>query len=437
MNKVVTSAGLLALGAASLYGYDPDMTRAKTGRPWTVSATVRGFYDDNPTTTPDKTPVGINPVSGRTVFNEPEGSFGVEVSPSVHVNLPLEQTFIRAGYIYSLRYYDERDPHDIDQSHEFNALLRHAFSPRHDISLAESLVITEEPTVLESQGIISSPTRTDGDTLRNRAAVDYNLGLTRTLALGLGYANTFYDYDQEGVGSRSALLDRMEHLFRADGRYEFNPSLVGLLGYQFGMISYNGDDAIFAGSRDEGDVRDAHSHYVYVGADHDFSQRLRGSIRVGAQYTDYQEVSDSEVNPYLDASLTYLYRQDSSIQAGVKHARNATDSVNPDPADPSDITLDQESTAGYVQLIHRIIPNLTGSLFGQVQYSTWQGGDLDGDNEVIYLLGANLEYRINRYLSAEIGYNFDLLDSDMDDDSRYDVRGYDRSRYYVGLRATY
>ena len=114
----------------------------------------------------------------------------------------------------------------------------------------------------------------------------------------------------------------MEHLFRADLRRQFNPSLVGLIGYQFGIISYTGDDPISPLSPDEGDVRDAYSHYFYVGADHDFNDRLRGSIRVGGQYTDYQEVSETEVNPYLDASLTYLYRQDSSLQAGKLKSAN-------------------------------------------------------------------------------------------------------------------
>jgi hypothetical protein len=446
MNKVVTSAGLLALSAAALYGYDPEMTRAQTGRPWTVAATVRGFYDDNPVTTPDKLPVGEK--NGRTVFLKPEGSFGFEVSPSVHVNLPLEQTFIRAGYVYSMRYYDDREPDNIDQSHEFNALLRHAFSPRHDISVADSFVYTQEPSVVDQFGIVTAPTRTDSDILRNRANVDYNLQLNQVLGLGLGYVNSWYDYEQSGAGSRSALLDRMEHLFRADLRYQVNPSLVALIGYQLGINNYTGDDPIYGAPNDDflgtklynpkSDIRDSYTHYIYAGVDHDFSLKLRGSVRAGVQITDYHELGDTETSPYADASLSYLYLPGSSLQAGVKHQRNATDVATPGKNGVP--TLDQETTAGYVQLTHQITPKLTGSVLGQVQFSSFNEGMEDDENETLYLLGINFEYRINYHFAVEAGYNYDLLDSDVEttfNGKRYDARGYDRNRVYIGLRASY
>src|SRR5688500_18806227 len=123
MKHVLTSAGLVALGVTALNAYDPQMTRQLTGRPFTVGATVRGFYDDNINTSP-------KPLE--------EESFGVEVSPSIHINLPMEQTFIALGYIYSLKWYEDRDPRNYDQSHEFNGKLRHQFSPRHDIGIDDA-----------------------------------------------------------------------------------------------------------------------------------------------------------------------------------------------------------------------------------------------------------------------------------------------------------
>ena len=77
MKQVMTSAGLLALGAASLYALDPEMTRQQSGGPFSVAATVRGFYDDNINTAPRK-------------FES--DSFGAQVMPSIHLNLPLQQT---------------------------------------------------------------------------------------------------------------------------------------------------------------------------------------------------------------------------------------------------------------------------------------------------------------------------------------------------------
>ena len=433
MKKIATSAGLMALGAATLYGqYDPERSWENSGKPWTVAATVRGFYDDNPTTTPEGNRPG------------PNGSYGIELSPSAFVNLPLDQTFIRAGYIYSARWYEDRDP-STDQTHEFVAALRHAFSPRHEIRVADSFVIANEPRVVDDVGIITAPTRTENDILRNRGTIDYDLMLTQVLGLGLGYGNTWYDYEQDGAGSRSALLDRMEHLFRADLRFQVNPSLVALVGYQLGINTYTGDEFIYTqGQRDiiEGElglpasifnqmseVRDSYSHYVYAGADHDFNPGLRGSVRVGYQYTDYHEADDSASNPFVDAALTWAFRPTSSLQVGVRHMRNATDIVTFDGRGRA--TLDQESTAAYAKVSHRIVRDLTGSLLGQVQNSTFEGGSVDGDNETIYLVGVNLEYRLNRHVAFETGYNFDRLSSDITN------RSYNRNRVYVGVRASY
>lgn len=445
MKKIVTSAGIVALGAATLYGYDPEMTRAQTGRPWSVAATVRGFYDDNPTTSPDRFPSSTK--LGTFRVGEPDDSFGFEVNPSVQVAIPLEQTFLRAGYNYSLRYYEDRDPDNYDQTHEFTALLRHAFSPRHDITVGDSFVISKEPTVIDNgaSAIITVPTRTEKDVYRNRGTIDYNVMLTEVMGLGLGYANTWYDYDRSGAGSLSALLDRIEHLFRGDLRWQLNPSLVGLIGYQFGVASYTADEFLIPGAVAglKSEDRDTYSHYVYVGADHQFNQKLHGSVRVGGRYTDYHEIGDDQLSPYADASLSYSYLPGSFIQVGLRHDRNATDIAAPKVGGGRP-TLDQESTGVYAQLKHQITRDLTGSLLAQVQHSTFNGGAADDQNETFYLFGLNLEYRINNHWAVETGYNFDLLNSDLTFGpgagpllAGEDARSYDRNRVYVGVRASY
>ncbi len=470
MKKMVTSAGLMALGAVALHGYDPGMIRTISGSPFTVAATVRGFYDDNPTTLPDEFAVGVKR-NGKLEIGHPEDSFGFEVSPSVHVSLPLDQTFIRAGYVYSLRYFEDREPENLDQSHEFNALLRHTFSPRHVISVDDSFSVSEEPAVTDRFGIITAPTRSNGDTLRNRGTIDDMFTLTELVGLGLGYVNTWYDYDQTGGGSRSALLDRIEQSIRGDVRFQVDPTLTALVGYTFGMNNFIGNqflvsdvlraqlNAELEGLRalpdptagesariaeikrirsNKSDVRDSHTHYVYVGAEKDFSHKLRGSLRMGAQMVDYFNSGESDVSPYADAALTYVYMPECSLQLGARHSRNATDISTPDSKGQP--TLDQESTSGYAHVIHRLTRDLTGSLLFQVQNSSFSYGGVDGEDETMYLIGLNLEYRINLHWSVEVGHNYDLLDSGLENKvggRTFDARGYDRNRTYIGVRASY
>ena len=54
----------------------------------------------------------------------------------------------------------------------------------------------------------------------------------------------------------------------------------------------------------------------------------------------------------------------------------------------------------------------------------------DDKTDLIYGLGLNLEYFFNSYISAEIGYNWDKMDSDI-------IGNWDRNRVYIGVTARY
>src|SRR4051794_40366494 len=110
MKKILASAGLVALGVSGLHAASgPNLSAAEATKPWSISAALRGFYDDNYTTSPNPTR---------------RDSFGYEVTPSVSLNLPLENTFIGASYEYSLLYYEDRGTYD--QQHKFDGILDHS-----------------------------------------------------------------------------------------------------------------------------------------------------------------------------------------------------------------------------------------------------------------------------------------------------------------------
>ncbi|MEO5803462.1 MAG: outer membrane beta-barrel protein [Verrucomicrobiota bacterium] len=419
MKKFLTSAGLVALGVSGLQAaYAPDLTEMEASKPWSVSAALRGFYDDNYTTSPSS-------VS--------EESFGYEFTPSVSLNLPRDQTFLGASYEYSLKYYEARKNGKYDQSHKFDGRLDHAFSERYKIEVDDSFVIAQEPEILAPSGTApGTALRTEGDNIRNLGSIRFTAQATELLALELAYANTFYDYQQDesdvppGVDSRSGLLDRMEHLASLDLRWQVVPDTDVILGYAYGMVDFNGDEQITnpdvkVGGRVPSDERNSRSHRVYVGADHRFNAQLSASVRIGGEHTDFYNAGESTVSPYADANVTYQYNRANSIQVGLTHRRNQTDVAS----------LDQETTVVYGSITHKITPNLIGSLLVQGQYSTFEKGANDGDNEIFLISGLNLTYHFNPHFLAEAGYNFDRLDSDVGG------RSYSRNRVYVGVRATY
>src|SRR4051794_4357856 len=121
MKKLITSAGLAALGAASLnaqqvYAPAPGLTTTQLSKPWSVSAAVRGFYDDNYALTPSGG--YVDPVSGQRI--KPQSSWGYEVTPSVGLNWAMEQTYISLAYVYSAKYYEDRRDNKWDQAHQVN-----------------------------------------------------------------------------------------------------------------------------------------------------------------------------------------------------------------------------------------------------------------------------------------------------------------------------
>src|SRR5437773_1159230 len=95
MNKFVTSVGLLALGAASAKALDVPGQTPTMVKPWSVSASLRGFYDDNFNTVP-------NDVSGR------KSAYGFEVSPNLTWQWTSPQTKASFAYVYDFKYYDHR-----------------------------------------------------------------------------------------------------------------------------------------------------------------------------------------------------------------------------------------------------------------------------------------------------------------------------------------
>lgn len=60
-------------------------------KPWSVAASLRGFYDDNINLSPTKV-----------------DSFGIEISPSVDFGLAGEQTSFNLGYQLNAKWYDTR-----------------------------------------------------------------------------------------------------------------------------------------------------------------------------------------------------------------------------------------------------------------------------------------------------------------------------------------
>jgi hypothetical protein len=439
MKKVIASAGLVALGAAATQTALCQLV--ETDKPWTLSATMRGFYDDNYDTQPSG--------PGR------RSSFGFEGRPSAAVNWENGGTTLTASYTLDARYYTDRINNDTDWSHDFEAFFNHNFSSRMSLDIRDSFVVAQEPEVLDPSSPAGEPLRLNGNNIRNMGAINFHDQLTPLLGIVAGFKNTMYDYQDtsdttSGTGaglestktSLATLLNRLESTWTLDTRWTILPTTVGVIGYQFEWVDYTRNQPInlgFPGPHGPimSDNRDDYSHYAYVGVDHSFRSDLRGSVRVGGEYVDYYKAlapnTDHSLSPYADVSLDWTYTEAGDLVVGFRHSHNQTDQAGTASVNGS-YTFDQESSAVYASVVQRltpISPNLTATVTGQYQNAAYHGGALEGESDNLYLVGLNLTYQFNRYFSADLGYNYDKLDSDIAG------RPYDRNRVYIGVTGSY
>jgi len=450
MKKIVASVGLVALGASTLNAaYTQGLTELETQKPWSVGLTLRGFYDDNI----------------EASHNGKIESFGYEVNPWAGIHWVGDQTLIGATYSYSGKYYDETRS-DTDEhwshAHNFDAMLQHAFNPRFNFQVRDSFVIGQEPDVLRAGDSFPTVQRISGDNIRNFATIAFNAQITPVFGLHAGYDNALWNYDQSGIdvprdsfgqtlpglqpifSSYSGTLDRMEQSGYIDARWQLGPETVGLIGYRYRHVEYTGDEFIngaafvaapgatpvpVAGLKS--DVRNYDSHYGYLGVEHRFRPDLFGSLKAGVRYTDnYNDPNGAtDTGPYVQADLNYEQSADTTFSAGFSQDFNTTDIVG----GAGDFVRGVNNSVAYLSFRHRLAPSLYLTGQGTFQYSIFQGGGAtyDGQADMFFLAGVNLEYWFSKHFSGSLGYNYDNLSSDIPN------RDFDRNRVYIGVSATY
>ena len=467
-NKFV-SAGLVAIGAAGLQSAFADGLDIVTPKAWNVSATLRGFYDDNYTAT-----------------GAGKGSPGIEFSPTISYHFPLQQTEIGMRYIYGLYYYQQRqeaniDP--IDQTHQFDFWLDHAINERWKANVTDTFVIGQEPALLSPNNL--TVYRANGNNIANRGSVGLETEWTRKFSTALSYGNNIYDYENSGskvanaptvnlativapVLTRNGItgwqtvspslagsLNRVEQNFALDLQWHFQPETMGFVGYNLGLVNYTQGEEIGAFNFASGysgpilgpyaanspkhvvyysDSRDSLTHYGYVGVQHSFTANLSASARGGVSYTDsYNDPlqETTSLSPYADISASYTYLPGSYMQIGFTHDINTTDIAAVDTKSGS-LTQYQESSSFYADINHKLNPKTLATLIARYQYSTYNGGPYNNGSDAVFSFGANLHYQINRYFAADAGYNFDDLTTGVNDG-----HAYVRNRVYIGLSAGY
>jgi hypothetical protein len=232
------------------------------------------------------------------------------------------------------------------------------------------------------------------------------------------------------------LLNQVDQNAGLDLQWHLQLETMLFVGYQVSLYSYTGNEQITPDvppnsppsySKD----RDLLVNQVHVGLQHQFTANLGGKVSVGAQYADNYNADPTTKSwsPYANASLDYTYSKGSYVELGFSQGINSTYVAQ--VVSGAGLTQYQESSTVYGSINHRFTEKILGSLIGQYAYSSFHGTGIQSDADQQISAGLNLSYQFNRYLSGDIGYNYDDLISNRPG------AAYDRNRYYIGLTATY
>lgn len=446
MKTIVTCASIAAVGAAGLQAQ--ELRNPEPQKPWSISAKVRGFYDDNYATAPNNQSIpGVR---------EKRSSWGVNIVPYFNVELLQDLTTIRFMYRWDGRWYADRGATnqnmEWDNTHQIRLGINHEFCEQYSIDVFDEFVISQRPDILApASGQYATFTRSDGNNLRNYGGAAFNGMWSERLGSRIEYSNTYYDFEQDAPPgglvapgwwtSRSALLNRMEHRATLDLRYQSRPTMVGLIGYRFEYTDQTGDTPlgvdVTTGSPILPSVRNRQGNFFFIGGEHTFNELHMLNWRAGVEWARYPDATANmkgdRLLPYVDLMYQYLFNDRTKLQLGMKNEMFQTDiafatlgsAVGEGP------TQDAMASSVYAAVTYDITARLTALGRCYTQFSRFNGGIADRDYDFWYTADINLNYEINKYLDAEIGYAWDRLDSDLP------ARRYTRNRFYFGFHAVY
>jgi len=293
-------------------------------------------------------------------------------------------------------------------------------SERYQLDFSDSFVMSQEPELSDGSG---TPLRVEQSFINNQADATLGTSLTDRLQLQLTQGYAFNNYLGESNSNPvTSLIDSTTLSSSIIGTYELTPRSNLNIRYDYEQM--NLDDSKQIGPNISADVRDSQTQRLTLGAEHSITPQLSVGLRGGIELVEFSnaphELDPTLVSPYAQANLAWRYLPNSIFSGSVTYQQRPTDipiSLSETPL------LSQQSLAVSGQISHQLTSFLNASIIAK-----YQNSDYGFATENFSQTGIDLTYRINDTLSANAGYNFDILDSE------FLRREYNRNRFYFGFQ---
>ena len=307
-----------------------------------------------------------------------------------------------------LYYFDDvevNDDENVFYSIRLQGSVVHRASRR--LTLSDSFYATYEYEPNQSIGATVSRRTDQYFYLYNNAALSY--AWTRRFSTVVNWATSGIIYDGDDVE------DRWSNHIGLQGRYLWTRATTLVGEYRFGFTEYENGGADYI------------SHYVLAGIDHMFSRNTMGTVRVGAEFRDYDNF-DSKSSPYIEASLVQRLNEGFRLRWAARYGLEDSElgSFETRTSIRTGVTAEYDFS-----------PRLTGTAGLTYVHSELEdsaiAGVSDGEED-FFGINLGLSYLLYSNVRLEGGYSFGTLDSDID----FGIsRDFDRHRVFVGMSATF
>lgn len=358
--------------------------------PFHVSASVRGGYDDNVSTSND--------------FKQESSFIGANLGIAYDFGDARTQITLGAGAGFTFYLDDIKDftgvtTNDYDINTYISLNLSHKVNARLTLSTVDYLSYSSEPDFTIAQGI----NRRAGNYFYTNDKFTASYMWTPRFSTATSYTLGILHYDDDFIGMFS---NRVENTFGNEFRFALQPATLLVAEYRFQVISYEDNNL------------DTNTHFVLGGFDHSFNPRFNVSVRAGAQIRQYDEGGDKTA-PYFEGTLNYSIAKQTSIAWTNRYAIEEPDIAS---------YQSREVFRTGIQVRHNITDRLTGNLGMYYEHSDYDSAPgVSSFTENAYDLAVSLRYGFTRYLGVEAGYNFTTVWGDVG------FREYDRNRVWGGL----
>lgn len=392
--KSLVALSTLSFGANAfgqgLVSLRPDKDEFARRLPLTVTLDVAGGYDSNTNQSP----------------NNAHDSGYIQGGASLDYKGGDRRTAYNITASYSGFYYLDPPPSTDDylQSARVGLNVRHKVNPR--LAITDSLYVAYE--FEPNYAVGSGTTRRTEPYLYGYNDLSVSYAWSRKFSTVTGYTINGIDYQEAAYSGESFL----SHIFHQEFRYAVTQLTTAALDYRFSTASY-----------DNG-FGDYHSHYILAGLDHNFSRRLVGTFRVGAEFRE-RDNGGSETSPYAEGNLSYRADKETTVSLYGRYGFE----------DSSIGTFQSRKSIRIgVTAQHRLTDRLNTTAGLHYIHDSFDDSAANADSnydEDVFSASAGLDYLLFKNISLTTRYSFTTVNSGND------LRDYDRHNVSVGLRATF